>query len=132
MARQKILLVDDEVDIVRVTELRLLLERYEVDYAYTGAEGIQKAIAWRPDLVIVDIVMPDIDGFEVCRRLKALPETKDIPVLLFSAKGIHEAAARAADVGADGFIEKPHWPPDLIQRVRQSLSASRGKDSAVA
>lgn len=132
MPREKILLIDDEVDIVRVTELRLLLERYEVTYAYSGAEGIQKAIAWKPDLVIVDIVMPDIDGFEVCRRLKALPETKHIPVLLFSAKGVHEAAVRAVDVGADGFVEKPHWPPDLIQRVRRTLEASGGKETAGA
>jgi CheY-like chemotaxis protein len=121
-SKKKILLIDDEVDIVRLTELRLKAKDFEVIYSYTGKEGIKKAIAQRPDLILTDVVMPDIDGFEVCRRLKLDPRTREIPVILFSGKEIKDAPKKARQAGAEAFYYKPFWPAGLIRRLQDILS----------
>src|SRR5213596_3854557 len=87
MSKGKILVVDDEIYIVHILDFSLVMEGYEVVTALDGEQALEKARAEHPDLVVLDIMMPKLDGYETCKMLKADPKTKDIPVILLSAKG---------------------------------------------
>ena len=83
----KILVVDDEPELVKAIEIRLRASGYQVEVAYDGEEGIKKAMEFKPDLIILDIVMPKISGYEVCKILKSNEETRHIPILIFNISG---------------------------------------------
>lgn len=123
--RTRILLVDDDWDFVEAT--RMLLEtRYDVLVAYEGDEGLQKAREERPDLIILDIIMPTKDGFLVCEELKKDSQLSRIPVLLltaFSAKMAETTTslAQALTTEADDYVEKPVSPEELFRRVEKLL-----------
>ncbi|RPJ42281.1 MAG: response regulator [Candidatus Latescibacterota bacterium] len=119
---KKILVVDDEVYILHILDFSLGAEGYEVITAADGEEAMRKARSEKPDLIVLDIMMPKVDGFEACRRLKADPETSPIPVILLTAKGREVDRQMGMEVGADDYIVKPFSPTRLIEKIGSYLS----------
>jgi diguanylate cyclase (GGDEF)-like protein len=126
-ARQRILIVDDAMtNIVSLEEV--LRGDYEVLYATGSEQGLEMCKALQPDLVLLDVVMPGIDGFEVCARLKSDPETRDIPIVFVTARSDIADETRGLDAGAIDFITKPFSPPIVRARVRNHLELARQRD----
>src|SRR5881396_2900218 len=121
MAKGKILVVDDEIYIVHILDFSLGMEGYEVLTALDGEQALEKARAEHPDLIVLDIMMPKLDGYETCKMLKADPGTKDIPVILLSAKGRNVDQNIGFEVGADDYITKPFSPRKLVERINAIL-----------
>ena len=121
MFQGKVLVVDDEVYILHILDFSLGAEGYEVITAANGEQALEKAMLEKPDLIVLDVMMPKMDGYETCRKLKTLPETKHIPVLLLTAKGRDVDRKRGFDAGADDYITKPFSPNKLIGRVQEIL-----------
>jgi CheY-like chemotaxis protein len=121
MGPKKILLVDDSATIVMME--RTLLQRvpYDVITAGDGEAGVEKAVAERPDLILMDLVMPKVDGLEATRRLRANPETREIPILLLTTVNEVEKAKQAIEAGCHAFLTKPFVPSALLTRVREIL-----------
>ncbi|HOI29565.1 MAG TPA: response regulator transcription factor [Melioribacteraceae bacterium] len=119
----KILLVDDEKDIVEFLEYNLQQEGFEVISAYDGQEAIEK-LKHKPDLIILDILMPKMDGFETCQKIRGLSEFKNVPVIFLTAKSAEVDEIKGLNLGADDFIRKPISPKKLIARVKSNLRKS--------
>lgn len=118
----KILLVDDEPEIVKMVKFRLEANGYEVVVAYDGATCLAKAEVNRPDVILLDLVMPVMDGYEACRRLKEMPQTKDIPVILFTASYAKSTVEdKVKELGAFDYIMKPFDPEELLKKISQAL-----------
>ena len=117
----KVLIVDDEMYILNILDFSLDSEGFKVITAANGEDALTKANAELPDLVILDIMMPKLDGFEVCRALKAKPDTKHIPVILLSAKDRDADKQKGKEVGADLYLTKPFSPSKLVSEVQQIL-----------
>ncbi len=118
MKKMRILVVDDELSIIKFLRANLEARGYEVLAAMDGAEAIQTFEMELPDLVILDIMMPNIVGFEVCRRLR---EWSQIPIIMLSARGDENDKVKCLDLGADDYITKPFGASELIARVRAVL-----------
>jgi len=117
-----VLIVDDDPVIQRLLRVNFEMEGYEVIVGVDGIDGLEKARAEHPDIVVLDIMMPRMSGLDVAKALKADPETASIPVVLLSAKA-QEADLRAGDEsGADDYLTKPFDPFQLLQRVEQLLA----------
>jgi len=124
--RAKILLVDDDPDFVEATKVVLESRPYEVITAFSGEEGLKKAREEKPDLVLLDIIMPDIDGFQVCQQLKKDPQLSQIPVIMitsFSEKYMETSigVSQGLSLEAEDFIDKPVAPAELLIRVEKWL-----------
>ncbi len=117
----KILVVDDEVYILHILDFSLGAEGFDVITATDGEEALAKAQREKPDLIVMDVMMPRLDGYETCRRLKSDPSTKDIPVLLLTARGREEDRRLGLESGANDYITKPFSPNKLIDRVSDLL-----------
>ena len=124
MAKGKVLVVDDEIYIVHILDFSLGMEGYEVLTALDGEQAVEKAKAERPDLIVLDIMMPKLDGYETCKMLKADEATKNIPVILLSAKGRNVDQKIGFEVGADDYITKPFSPRKLVERINAILGQS--------
>ena len=124
MAKGKILVVDDEIYIVHILDFSLGMEGYEVLTALDGEQAVEKARAERPDLIVLDIMMPKLDGYETCKILKAGDDTTNIPVILLSAKGRNVDQKIGFEVGADDYITKPFSPRKLVERINALLGQS--------
>jgi len=121
-----VLVADDDLDIIRFVEVNLHLEGFQVEVARDGAQALDKALDLQPDLVLLDVRMPVIDGFAVCARLRADPRGAAIPVILLTADiAVSADHQRAREVGADDFVVKPFDPGDLMARVRALVQAGR-------
>ena len=125
MKKGKILVVDDEINITQILEFSIGSEGYEVITAQDGEDAVDKARREQPDLIILDIMMPKIDGYEACRILKANPLTKNIPVVLLTAKGRDIDKRLGYEVGATDYIVKPFSPNKLVDRIHQLLSVTK-------
>jgi two-component system alkaline phosphatase synthesis response regulator PhoP len=121
MAKGKILVVDDEIYIVHILDFSLGMEGYEVVTALDGEQAIEKARTQKPDLIVLDIMMPKLDGYETCKILKGDKATRDIPVILLSAKGRNVDQKIGFEVGADDYITKPFSPRKLVERINSIL-----------
>jgi len=121
MAKKKVLIVDDEKDFVEMLSDRLQAKGYEIIKAFDGAEGLEKARASKPDLIILDIIMPKMDGFDVCRKLKIDKEYKKIPVIMLTAKFQHSDINFADEMGADTYITKPLELGLLSDKIKELL-----------
>ncbi len=121
MSRGRILVVDDEIYIVHILDFSLGMEGYEVVTALDGEEALRKVKEAKPDLIVLDIMMPKMDGYETCKALKSDDSTKDIPVILLSAKGRNVDMQTGYDVGADDYITKPFSPRKLVDRINAML-----------
>ncbi len=124
--RAKIFLVDDDIDFVEATKTVLETAPYEVIVAHQGEEGLRKAREEKPDLILLDVIMPVKDGFTAAEQLKKDPQLSKIPLLMltsFSAKGSGTSIprSRGLDLEADDYIEKPVAPKELLAKVKQYL-----------
>jgi len=118
---KKILVVDDEPDLVKAIEIRLKAENYQVFTAFDGEEGLAKAREVLPNLIILDIMLPKINGFKICRLLKFDEKYKDIPVIMLTAKTEEEDKALGKETGANEYIAKPFDWKFLIEKVNEHL-----------
>jgi CheY-like chemotaxis protein len=121
---EKILVVDDDLDSLKLIGLMLQRQGYEVSAASTGNQALQKATGEIPDLIILDVMMPDMNGYEVCRRLRANPQTQPIPIIMFTAKTLIDDKVAGFEAGADDYLTKPTHPAELAARVKQMLARS--------
>ena len=118
----RILVADDETHIRTLLKISLEMEGYEVDAAADGQEALEKIEAQLPDLILLDIKMPVLNGWQVCERLKAGERTRNIPVVMVTAFGQKEARQRSLDLGADDFIAKPFETPALLEVIKKVLA----------
>jgi DNA-binding response OmpR family regulator len=123
--RKRILVADDEIYIVHILEFTLTMEGYEVLTAADGEEALRRVEADRPDLVVLDIMMPKMDGFEVLRRMRANEASRQTPVVLLSAKGRPIDRETGLDTGADDYIVKPFSPRRLLEKIQDLLDRER-------
>ena len=123
--REVVLVADDDADIVRFVELNLRLEGFEVVVANDGQDALDKALDVRPSLIVLDTMMPRMDGYEVCSRLRACQPGAPIPVIMLTAKSLDADRAMALTAGADDWVTKPFDPADLVSRVKDRLRACR-------
>lgn len=120
--RKRVLVVDDSELIVSL--LRLLLgSAFDVTTARDGEEGVSCALSQKPDLILMDLQMPRLDGVSALRRLRARAETRDTPVILLSARADPESRQRALEAGCDDFLTKPFRQAELVGRIRERLGA---------
>jgi DNA-binding response OmpR family regulator len=122
VSKKKILVVEDEESILRLQTILLTLKGYEVEGVMDGQAALESVAAMKPDLVLLDIMLPKIDGFEVCRQLKANDETRHIPVIMLTAKKSKEDLLMGEQVGADGYITKPYKSAMVIETIQRFLS----------
>ena len=116
-----ILIADDDPDILALVSFRLERAGYAVVQALNGAEAVQVALARRPDLAVLDVMMPRIDGYEATRQLRQHEETSRMPIILLTARVQEEDIARGFDAGADDYVKKPFSPQELGSRVQAVL-----------
>lgn len=122
MGKLRILLVDDESDLVEMVKMRLEANGYEVLTAYNGQEALEKARKEKPNLIILDIMLPKIDGYKVCRILKFDDNYRKIPIVMFSARAQESDKETGERVGADAYITKPFEPEILLKTIEGLLA----------
>jgi len=128
VAKGRILVVDDEIYIVHILDFSLGMEGYEVVTALDGEQALERVAEQKPDLIVLDIMMPKLDGYETCKALKSREETRDIPVILLSAKGRNVDQKTGFEVGADDYITKPFSPRKLVERINAILGQPNRQD----
>ena len=121
MAKETILVVEDEEDIRELLKYNLEKEGYQVFGAATGEEALQAVRRRRPDLILLDLMLPDIDGLEVCRRIKSEPQARHLPIVMLTAKGEETDIVTGLELGADDYVTKPFSPRVLVARLRAAL-----------
>ena len=119
--KHRVLIVDDEPNIVLSLEFLLRQQGYEVSVARDGEEALAAAEAWRPDLMVLDVMLPGLDGFEVCRRLRERPENAALKILLLTARGREVERVRGMEEGADAYVRKPFSTRQLMKTVAELL-----------
>lgn len=122
MDRKRILVVDDEEDILSVVKLRLEANNYEVLLASDGHEGLNKARTEKPDLIILDLMLPKIDGYKICRMLKFDEHYKVIPIIMFTARAQQKDEDLGKEMGADAYVVKPFEPEILLNKISELLT----------
>ena len=123
MVRKKILLVDDSATVLLMERMILSGSEYEVVTAKDGLEGVEKAAAERPDLILMDVVMPRMGGFEACRKLREGDETKKIPIILVTTRGELASVESGYSSGCNDYVTKPINGLELLAKVRSCLGA---------
>jgi two-component system alkaline phosphatase synthesis response regulator PhoP len=123
---KKILIIEDDPATSRLVDYSLRHEGYQVITAFNGLEGIRKAKNEAPDLVILDVMLPGLDGFEICHRLRVEPATAQLPILMFSAKAQDIDKKTGLKVGADDYLAKPAAPAEIVSRVGILLARKKG------
>src|SRR5690348_14554377 len=123
----RVLIADDNPQGLELLEAYLADMDYEIQTAADGDETLRKIKGWHPDLILLDIMMPKISGFEVCKRLRADPATRDIFVLMITGLDQPSDMDKAVDAGTDDFVTKPIKKPELLLRVRSLLEAKKNK-----
>ena len=118
---KKILFIEDEPDQVVLVRARFEAGGYEFHSAPDGEKGLGKAQSLKPDLILLDVILPKIDGFEVCKRLKKNAQTKNIPVIILTAVGMKDAEKKAAECGAAAFFKKPYDSKELVKKVKELI-----------
>jgi DNA-binding response OmpR family regulator len=119
---KRILLVDDHQTVFRLLEAIVRIKGYQLLYAENGQQGIVMARQEQPDLILLDVMMPDIDGFKVCQYLKENPDTKAIPVMFLTARGAEGDLEAGRRAGADGFMTKPFQTIEVLGQIERMLA----------
>jgi DNA-binding response OmpR family regulator len=124
VSKPRILLVDDSSTVLTMERMFLSDENYELLVAHDGEEAIAKAVTEKPDLILLDIVMPGIDGFETCRRLRAQDSTRDTPVIMVTTRGEPESIETGYAAGCNDYVTKPIDGLELLTKIRNCLAAA--------
>ena len=119
--KARILIVDDEPDVIRLVEFNLSAAGYETVSAVDGAEALKKARALTPDLIILDLMLPEMDGLEVCKLLRRDQNTASIPIIMLTARAAEMDRVLGLELGADDYVTKPFSPRELVLRVKRLL-----------
>lgn len=122
--RERVLIVEDEPNIVVSLEFLLAHEGYVVEVASTGPQALERATSFAPDLVLLDVMLPDLDGFEVCRMLRA--GSDEVRIILLTARGREAERHKGLDLGADLYVTKPFSTRQLLADIRACLDRDRG------
>ncbi|GLI53262.1 MULTISPECIES: ATP-binding response regulator [Thermodesulfovibrio] len=130
-SNQTILIVDDNIDTVELLRKRLKAEGYNTEEAYDGEEALKKVYELYPDLIILDVMMPKMDGYEVCQRLKTDDRTKFIPIIMLTAKSDVESKVKGLDIGADDYVPKPFDYRELSARVRSLITRKETAEKVI-
>jgi len=128
MAKEKILVVEDDEDILELIDYNLKRENYQVVKATSGEEALAAANGEQPDLVVLDLMLPGMDGLEVCRRLKSAQKTMNTAVIMVTAKGEEADVVSGLELGADDYVVKPFSPKILVARIRSVLRRAKAED----
>ncbi len=128
MKRESIVAIEDEPDLLEVVRYNLAREGYQISGSEDGEEGLDLIRKLRPDLVLLDLMLPGIDGLEVCRRVKYDPATRNIPIIIVSAKGEESDVVTGLEMGADDYMTKPFSPRELVARVKAVLRRGQQKE----
>jgi len=115
---KKVLIVEDEKDILQLVKLYLEKEGYRTVTASTGSEGLAQVRTEKPDLIVLDLMLPEIDGLEICKRLRSAPETAMLPIIMLTAKAEESDTIIGLELGADDYVTKPFSPKTLVARVK--------------
>ncbi len=118
---KKILIVDDEINIVISMEFLIKQAGYELEIARNGEEALEKVAAFEPDLILLDVMMPKINGFEVCRRVRKNPDWQGIKIIMLTAKGREVEVAKGLALGVDTYIIKPFSTKELMAEIKHIL-----------
>lgn len=121
-AKSRILIVDDEMDLVSVLRMGLEIEGFEVIEAMDGEEGLRRARQDQPDLMVLDLMLPKMDGYKVCRALKFDERFRSLPIIILSARSGDSDRRLALDMGADHFVTKPYEMSELVAKIRHYLT----------
>jgi two-component system alkaline phosphatase synthesis response regulator PhoP len=121
MAGEKILVIDDEINIVELLKYNLIASGYKVIYALNGKDALNLAIENKPDLILLDVMLPEMDGFDVCKEMKKNKETLNIPIIMLTAKGDEFDKILGLELGADDYITKPFSVRELLARIKVVL-----------
>jgi two-component system phosphate regulon response regulator PhoB len=130
VAKQKILVVDDEPDVVELVEFNLKQAGFAVVSAETGAEALKKARESKPDLVVLDVMMPELDGLAVCKLLRSDAATAAVPIVMLTAKAAEVDRVLGLELGADDYLTKPFSPRELVLRVKGLLRRLQSSEPA--
>lgn len=122
MDKRKILIIDDDMLIRELLKNQLSAKPYEIIEAKNGVEGISKAISDKPDLILLDLHMPGMDGVEVIKKIKAQDNTKEIPIIVLTASGLNDEVVEALHSGANDFLTKQYQPDELIKKIEKHIS----------
>ncbi len=122
---KKIFIVEDELDFLSTLRERLEFEGFEVTTAVDGEEALKKIPEEQPDLILLDIMLPEMNGYQVCRELKSNPETETIPVVVVTAKSQESDKFWAKETGADDYVTKPFEMEELLQIIRDNLQEDK-------
>jgi DNA-binding response OmpR family regulator len=121
MTGKTVVIVDDEPTMVDLLTTFLAMKGFEVHGAYSGADGLRAVEQVKPHVLLLDLMLPDIDGFEVCRRLRSAPASATLPIVIISARTESEAIQRAMRAGADAYMTKPLRLPELLEKIEELL-----------
>lgn len=132
LKKKKLLVVDDEKDFIDTLAERLEARGFEILRAYDGKEGLEKAYKDSPDLIILDIAMPVMNGFDLCRKLKIDDKVKKIPVIMLSAKFQPNDVKFSMELGAEAYLTKPLELDVLLEKVRELLKMGKGRKDKAA
>src|SRR5437867_837086 len=128
MSRAKILIAEDNPEGAELLEAYLDGSDYDIEVAVDGDDTLRKVKSFQPDLVLLDVMMPKISGFEVCKRIRANPETRDIIIHMITALDQHHDIDRAVEVGTNDFLTKPINKTELLLRIKAALASRQYKD----
>jgi len=129
MQKKRILIIEDEESLLKLETILLTVKGYEVSGALTGSDGLKKIADETFDLIVLDIMLPDLDGFEVCSRIKQNPRTTDIPVVILTAKKSPEDQNRGKDCGASAYLTKPFKSAMIIEVIEKILHGRPGLEA---
>jgi len=125
----KVLIVDDDAMTVKLCTMALKRDEYETRSAADGRQGLEAALEWKPDVVLLDVMMPKLDGYEVCQQLRADERTRSTPIIMITVKDESKDVARGLDAGADDYVKKPFSTRELVARVRAAVRRKRSQDA---
>jgi two-component system, OmpR family, alkaline phosphatase synthesis response regulator PhoP len=130
MPGEKILVIDDEMNIVELLKYNLVSNGYKVSYALNGRDGLNLAQESKPDLILLDIMLPEMDGFDVCKEMKKSRETQGIPIIMLTAKGDEFDKILGLELGADDYITKPFSVRELLARIKVVLRRNTKEETS--
>src|SRR5712691_6604940 len=128
--KQKILVADDEPDAIELVEFNLKAAGYEVITAADGEAALKKARSTLPDLIVLDLMLPEVDGLEVCKILRRDPRTRAIPIIMLTAKAAEIDRVLGLELGAEDYVTKPFSPRELLLRIKRLLRPAAAEEAA--
>jgi two-component system phosphate regulon response regulator PhoB len=131
MSKERVLVIEDEDDILALIHFNLVKAGFHVECAVTGEEGFSKVREYNPDLVFLDLMLPGMDGLEVCRRLREAPDTRETPIIMLTAKGEERDIVQGLELGADDYITKP-FSPQVLQARAKAVLRRRARNQKTA